>query len=124
MKLFSVRGAVQLDKNNAANMENHVTQLLTDLVETNGINETEIVHILFTQTKDLTRENPARALRKSGFQNVPLFCSLEPQYPRSLKRTVRVLVTYYHGTDHQPSPIYLNGAQILRTDLFPSDEVL
>lgn len=118
-RLFSVRGAVCLAADNAEEMRGAVGELLTLLLSKNSIQPDLIVNILFSQTQDLVNENPARALRRFGFPNVPLFCSCEPVYPDTLPKTVRVLLTYYNSPDHRPSPVYIRGAEALRADLFP-----
>ena len=123
MRIFSVRGAVQLSDDLSKLMSQSVRELVIGLMKKNSIPEAEIVHILFTQTNDLVGGNPARALREGGgFTHTPLFCSSEPEYPDSLPRTVRVLVSYYHVESHVPRPLYLHGAEMLRLDLGAAEE--
>ncbi|NCN04122.1 MAG: chorismate mutase [Spirochaetales bacterium] len=117
-RIYSVRGAVQLSEDTAELMSIGVCELVEGILTKNSVPEANIIHVLFTQTLDLTNENPARALRKGGgFSHTPLFCSSEPEYPDSLPRTVRVLVSYYHRESHVPRPLYLHGAELLRLDL-------
>ena len=73
--------------------------------------------VQFTVTDDLTELNPATALRKSGFaKTIPLFCSAEPKIKTGLSKTIRILI-YYYGRKN-PIPVYLNGAEILRPDIY------
>ena len=90
--------------------------LYSTILEKNDISETDIVSIQFTTTPDLTKLNPAAALRKSGYaSDVPLFCSLEPVFENSLKNVIRCLILAY--SQEKGKSVYLNGAEVLRPDL-------
>lgn len=115
LMVFAVRGAVQLENDSVFSMREAVTDLLGKLCRQNDLHEDDIISIQFTQTSDLVQANPARELRSSGFENVPLFCSLEPDYPESLERTLRVLVTYRASIKHKPSAVYLGKTVGLRS---------
>ncbi len=115
VQTFSVRGATQLREDTVEAMRNNVVELMEQIRLRNHItHEKDIISIQFTQTPDVTSANPARELRTSGYANTSLFCSLEPTYPDSLPRAVRVLVTYRAEAGHKPEPVYLNGAAVLR----------
>ena len=88
------------------------------MVAENEISEDDIISIVFSQTKDLNAMNPATALRQAGFSQVPLFCCQEPEYAGSLQRTIRVLLTFNTPERRKAAPVYLDGAEALRTDLF------
>jgi chorismate mutase len=117
MAIRAARGAIQLENDSAEAMTEGVRRLLEQLLERNGITEADIVSIIFSQTGDLTAENPARALRRSGFASTPLFCTAEPEYPDPLPRTLRVLLTFEADSATQPKPVYLDGARGLRPDI-------
>lgn len=114
----AVRGATFIDENSFESIGQGVRSLVTALVANNRISEDQIVSILFSQTKDLTNANPAGALRELGYATVPLFCTQEPEYPNAHPRVVRVLVTYNDEHNRRPQPVYLNGAEKLRQDIF------
>ena len=113
----AVRGAIQIDNNNASSIENAVIYLLEEVLKQNSILETDIISIIFSQTRDITALNPASALRKKGFSCVSLFCTQEPEYQGALLSVIRILLTYNSDTVDLPKPVYLNGAEILRQDL-------
>jgi len=117
MAVRAVRGAIQLQKDSSEAMTDGVRRLLRELLERNELTEANIVSIIFSQTNDLTAENPARALRRSGFGSTPLFCTSEPEYPDSLPRTLRVLLTFETGLSEEAEPVYLDGARGLRPDI-------
>lgn len=114
-RLYAVRGAT-CAKNTKSSLSSVVPELYKRLVDLNGINESDVVSIQFTMTKDLNALNPAFALREAGFaSDIPLFTSQESPVKKGLKKVVRILITYYGKV--KPTPLYLNGAEILRPDL-------
>lgn len=117
MRLYSVRGASSLDDDSREEMRQVVIGLMESIMEKNAIDEGNVVNIVFSQTNDIVASNPARELRSRGFANVPLFCTQEPQYPNSLSRVVRVMVTFYGPDDFTPLPVYQGKASQLRPDL-------
>lgn len=112
----AVRGAVIVE-NDPASIRTAVTQLVTEIQSRNSIDEQDIVSIVFSQTADIDAHNPASALRTIGFSAVPLFCTQEPKIIGSPGGIIRVLLTC--ATEHEKlHPVYLNGAESLRADLF------
>lgn len=112
----AVRGAVIVE-NDPASIRSAVTKLVTELQARNAIGEQDIVSIVFSQTADIDAHNPATALRTIGFSSVPLFCTQEPRVIGSPGGIIRVLVTC--STEREKlEPVYLNGAESLRADLF------
>ena len=114
----AVRGAVKLDEDSRESAEQWILQMMKELVGRNSIGEREIVSILFSQTKDIKRINPASILRLMGFAGTPLFCTQEPEVEGSMERVVRVMITFYGRKKKMITPVYLNGADSLRKDLF------
>ncbi|MFO8064338.1 MAG: chorismate mutase [Spirochaetota bacterium] len=117
MSVKAVRGAVQLEQDTAPAMADAVQRLVSSLVKSNKADPDRIISLIFSQTTDLCSENPARALRRFGYSQVPLFCTSEPTYPDSLPKTLRVLMTFETDGDEPVSPVYLDGARRLRPDL-------
>ena len=115
MAVRAVRGAIQIEKNDAEKIEMGVVKLIKKLVGVNNIEVTEIISIMFSQTSDLDALNPAAALRTIGFGETPLFCTREPDVVNSMNRVIRVLMTV--ETDCCLNPVYLEGAEKLRSDL-------
>lgn len=114
----AVRGAVQLERDDREEFCAAVNRLVATLLARNTISESDIVSVVFSQTRDLVSANPAACLRRSGYSDTALFCTQEPEYPDSLPRVVRVLITF--NTEAQaakPEPAYLDGAEQLRPDI-------
>lgn len=118
-RLYAVRGAVCCD-NTGESIGFFVPSLYREILERNSIDPEAIVSVLFTMTDDLTVLNPATALRKAGMaKDIPLFAAAEPFVDGYLPNVVRILVTYYGAS--RPIPVYLNGAEALRPDLFTGE---
>jgi chorismate mutase len=118
-KLFALRGATQC-LNQEKDIAGQVSALYDELLEANGLAEKDIVSLFFSVTGDLTAQNPAAALRRSGRgENLALFTLQEAAFPGSLERTVRVLIHCRLAKNAVPRHIYRNGAEVLRPDLSP-----
>ncbi len=114
-RLYGIRGAI-CTQDSAEDMIKNTSLLYSTILQKNNIEESDIVSIQFTTTPDLTKLNPAAALRKAGYaSNVPLFCSLEPVFENSLKNVIRCLILAY--LKEEGKSVYLNGAEVLRPDL-------
>ncbi|HEX5928662.1 MAG TPA: chorismate mutase [Solirubrobacterales bacterium] len=116
-RLFAVRGATQVEVNEAGAIVEATEELMRELIERNDLVPEAMVSCLFTTTDDLDAEFPAVAARKLGLDAVPLLCCREIPVPGSMPRVIRVMAHYYAAADHVPSHAYLGGAQDLRADL-------
>ena len=119
MALRAMRGATRLSADDPAEMTEAVTELLTAMLERNGISGGgELISIVFTATPDLVCMFPAAAARGLGLGDVPLLCAQEIAVPGALSRVVRVLA--HADLDvprHEVAHVYLRGAEVLRQDL-------
>ena len=116
-RLFALRGAISVDRNDAKDVLEATTELMSTIMERNALVPENVVSCVFTATNDLNAEFPAVAARAIGFENVPLLCAREIAVPRSLPRVIRVLIHYYAEEGHVPMHVYLGEARELRTDL-------
>jgi chorismate mutase len=117
MRLFALRGANSVERNDAQDILDATTELMREIMQRNGLEPEKVVSCIFTATNDLNAEFPAVAARGLGFEGVPLLCAREIAVPRSLQHVIRVLIHYYAEDDHKPQHIYLGEASVLRTDL-------
>jgi chorismate mutase len=113
----AVRGAIQVQQNTRETIEDASTRLIGEILRANAIDESDIVSILFSLTRDLKAGNPATGLRRVSFASTPLFCVQEPDIDGAMPRMLRAMVTYESAGEKAPVPIYLDGAEALRTDL-------
>ena len=114
----AVRGATQLEQDTREHMLDRVAELVTDVMEANGLEVDDFISIIFTATSDLVSEFPAYAARQLGFSDVPLVCARELEIEGSMPRVVRLMA--HIETDLPRSDVthvYLHGAANLRRDL-------
>jgi chorismate mutase len=116
----AVRGAVQLERDEAGHMDEQVGALLTAILERNALSGDDLISIWFTATPDLHSDFPAAAARKlgTGFADVPLICAQELDIQGAMPRIVRVLA---HIESDRPradiAHVYLGAAAALRKDI-------
>ena len=117
MRLFALRGATTVDRNEADPILTATEALMREIMDRNALGPADVVSCIFTLTDDLDAEFPAVAARRLGFDRVPLLCAREVPVPGSLPMVIRVLIHYYAGDDHQATHVYLGEARRLRQDL-------
>jgi chorismate mutase len=118
MPCRGIRGATTVPADTAADILEATRELLSHIVEANGVAAPDVASALFTVTGDLAAAFPAQAARELGWQHAALLDALEVPVPGSLPRCVRVLVHW--NTERRQDEIrhvYLRGAAILRPDL-------
>ena len=118
MSVRAVRGAIQVPENSVAAIRAASVRLTSELLARNALAPGRIVSLVFSLTRDLSRANPAEAARSLGLAEVPLFCLQEAEVAGSLPRVIRALLTYETDGGGQPVPVYLDGAEVLRPDLY------
>jgi chorismate mutase len=121
--ILAVRGAIQVDADDADLIIKSTSVLMREVIRRNELCSEDVVNIFFTMTPDLTSEFPAAAVRKLGWDDVPLMCATEVAVPHSLPRVIRLMALI--KTDRPRSEVrhvYLHGAARLRPDLASADE--
>lgn len=118
MAVRAVRGAIQVDANERDEILKGTSELVTEVLDRNGIDPADLISIVFTATPDLTAEFPAYAARLLGLTDVPLLCTTEIAVPGSMPRVLRLLAHIETSlTRAEVRHVYLRGAGALRTDL-------
>lgn len=118
MAVRAVRGATQLDNDTREHMLERVAEMVTDVMESNGLEVDDFISVIFTATSDLVSEFPAYAARRLGFGDIPLLCARELEIEGSMPRVVRMMA--HVETDLPRADVthcYLHGAAALRKDL-------
>ena len=77
MRVRAVRGATQLEHDSRDHMLERVAEMVTGVLQANGLSVDDFISIVFTATSDLSSEFPAYAARQLGFDDVPLICARE-----------------------------------------------
>ncbi|ALO07379.1 Chorismate mutase II [Streptomyces venezuelae] len=114
----AVRGAVQLERDEAGHMREQVEELLTAVLARNELTADDLISIWFTATPDLHSDFPAAAARGIGIVDVPLICAQELDIEGAMPRVVRLLA---HVETELPKSriahVYLGAAAALRKDI-------
>lgn len=114
-----VRGAITLCENSKEEIKRATIELLDEIIKQNEIKIEDISFAIFTLTKDLNADFPAKYARKyCNFNKVAMMCYHELDVENSLQKCLRVLINI--NTDKKQDEIkhvYLKGAKILREDL-------
>ena len=118
MAVRAVRGAIQIEHDDRQEVLDATTELLSAVLERNGIESDDLISVVFTATPDVRSEFPAYAARQMGITDVPLLCASEIDVPGAMPRVLRLLA---HVETDRPRAelrhVYLRGAAALRTDL-------
>ena len=112
-----IRGATTVTANTRESILEASKELLTAMLEANGLGVESVASAFFTTTPDLNAEFPALAAREMGWSDVALLCGHEMNVPGSLPHCLRILL--HVNTDKAASDIhhvYLRGARVLRPD--------
>lgn len=118
MSVRAIRGATQIDADDAELMREAVVELISLILKSNDLNSEDLISVLFTCTPDLISDFPAASARAMGLGQVPLLCAVEMAVPGSLPRTIRVLIHCETSLkQNEISHIYLRGATVLRKDI-------
>ncbi len=117
MRLYALRGATTVDKNDPQAILGATEWLMREIMRRNGLVPADVVSCIFTMTEDLDADFPAVAARNIGFDQVPLMCAREVPVPGSLPMVIRVLMHYYAGETHRTQHVYLGEARTLRSDI-------
>jgi len=114
----ALRGATTVDHDSPGEITERVQELLSAVLERNGLRLDDVISAIFTATPDLVSIFPATAARGIGFGAVPLLCASEIPVTGSKARCVRVLL---HVDTARPASelrhVYLHDARDLRDDL-------
>lgn len=114
----ALRGATTVDADTAEQVRARTIDLLTEMIDRNGVDHDDVISVLFTATDDIHSMFPATAARDIGFGDVPLICARELDITGATPRCIRVLM--HLTTERARSElrhVYLEGARNLRDDL-------
>ena len=87
MRLFALRGATSVDRNDPQAILGATEWLIREIMRRNDLVPADVVSCIFTITEDLDAEFPAVAARNLGFDRVPLICAREVPVPGPCRRS-------------------------------------
>ena len=110
-----IRGAITVDENSPEAIGAATIKLLKEMLNRNKIETDMISHVIFTLTKDLNADFPAKYARINlKWKDVPMMCFHELDVPNSLEKCLRVLIVVNCGDSFVSEFVYLDGAEVLR----------
>jgi len=118
VNLRAIRGATCLEQDDAQEMAQAVTELLSEILARNEVDLEDLVSIFFTATPDLHSAFPAAAARGIGLADVPLICAQELDVAGAMEKVIRVMLHVQTSTPrNEINHVYLRGAEALRKDI-------
>lgn len=118
MNICSIRGAITIEENTKENIVTNTETLLKEILTQNNINKDDIINIIFSATKDVTKAYPAIATRNLGITDCAIMCLQEMYVEDSLSMCIRIMLTANVDLKKQDiKHIYLKDAKRLRPDI-------
>jgi chorismate mutase len=120
MRLAALRGATTLGADTREEVLKRTAELLSLMLERNGLTTDHLVSLLFTATGDVHSEFPAAAVREAGISDVPMLCARELEITGGSGIPLCIRVMAHVETDRTRAElrhVYLHGARQLRSDL-------
>lgn len=116
--MLALRGATTLEFDEEEHLLGRVRDLLTRMVDANGIDHADLISILFTATSDVHSAFPAKAARQLGMGDVPLICAQELDIDGGKPLCIRIMMHVSSARARtELHHVYLEGARDLRDDL-------
>jgi chorismate mutase len=111
-----VRGATVAGEDSREAIHAATVELVRAMVETNGIDSSDLASAFFTTTADLHAAFPAEAARLMGWEYVPMLGGMEMDKPGAPARCIRVMLHWNTAKGQREiKHIYLRGTESLRT---------
>ena len=110
-----IRGAITVEDNTPEAIGSATIKLLKEMVKINNIDLHLISHAIFTLTKGLNADFPAKYARINlKWKDVPMMCYNELDVEGALEKCLRVLLVVNCSENFEPEFVYLDGAAGLR----------
>ncbi|MBU3195403.1 chorismate mutase [Clostridium algidicarnis] len=120
--MLAIRGATTIEDNEKKYIKESTIELIDTMIKKNNLTIDKIISIVFSCTKDITKDYPGKYLREAlGLTTTAImhFNEMEVEKEKYLPLCIRVLVLYDSPKAGVKDiyPIYLKGATNLRPDL-------
>lgn len=119
-RVAALRGATTLDEDTRDEVLARTGELLSAVLERNGLTHDDVISLVFTATSDIMSEFPAAAVRAAGISDVPMLCARELEITGGSGIPLCIRVMAHVQTDTPRSQlrhVYLRDARQLRSDL-------
>ena len=116
-KIKLIRGATTASGNSVKEIEDAVVELVNELILRNNLDNTNLLSITFTATKDLDACFPASIARKfNGLDSVAFIDCQQMHVSNDVDFCIRIMAQVLLPPKYAISHPYLRGAAKLRTD--------
>ena len=116
-KIKFIRGATTASGNSVKEIEDAVVELVNELIARNNLDNTNLLSITFTTTKDLDACFPASIARKfNGLDSVAFLDCQQMYVSNDVKFCIRILAQVLLPSNFSVKHPYLRGASKLRPD--------
>ncbi len=120
MAVRAVRGATQIDTDEREHVLERTREMVSEVMESNKLDQDSIISITFTATQDVKSVAPALAARQLGLTETALICVQEMHVEGAMPRLVRLLAHVETELERdQIRNIYLHGTDQLRVGVPP-----
>ena len=116
-KIKFIRGATTASGNSVKEIEDAVVELVNELISRNNLDNTNLLSITFTATKDLDACFPASIARKcNGLHSVAFLDCQQMYVSNDLNFCIRLMAQVLLPSTCPVNHPYLRGASKLRSD--------
>ena len=118
MRLFAIRGATSVERNDAESILAATEELVREVMARNDLAAER--HGAPASSRRRTTSTPSsRRSRPAGWAWTACPCCARgrSRCPGALPRVIRLLLHYHAGEGHEPAHVYLGEARALRADL-------
>jgi chorismate mutase len=116
-KIKFIRGATTASGNSVKEIEDAVVELVNELISRNNLDNTNLLSITFTATKDLDACFPASIARKFNDLDSVAFLDCQQMYvSNDVKFCIRIMAQVLLPPNFSVKHPYLRGASKLRSD--------
>ena len=119
-RVAALRGATTLDADTREQVLERTAEMLSVLMERNGLVPDDMISLVLTATDDIRSEFPAAAVRAAGISDVPMLCARELDIAggSGVPLCIRLMAHVYTERPRaELRHVYLHGARQLRSDL-------
>ena len=114
-----IRGAITIQADTKEEIKSATVEMLSEMIKQNEIKTEDIACAIFTVTKDIKADFPAKYARlEMDFKYVPMMNYIEADVEGALEKCIRaMLLVNTAKSQTEIKHIYLKGAKNLRKDL-------
>lgn len=118
LNTVAIRGATNIYRDEETEIIQGAKELLLEIISKNNLDLNNIISVIFTATRDITKAYPAIAAREIGLNKAALMCLNEMEVQGSMEKCLRVMILYNgHLQAENLKHIYLKDTVKLRPDL-------